>query len=86
MFAQRLHFPQCVPLIHVHQNVIGAELIFPWTRDPLEAEVIVDVLQGLQTLSQVFIVELWGEIVMTFFTQSLGTNDVEPGRQNSKHF
>ena len=81
MLSQRLHFPQCVPLVHVHQDVIGAEFILAWTRDPLEAEVIVDVLQGLQTLGEVFVVQLWGEIMMTFFTESLGTNNVEPGRQ-----
>ena len=81
VLAQRLHFPQRVPLVHVHQDVIGAEFILAWTRDPLEAEVIVDVLQGLQTLGEVFVVQLWGEIMMTFFTESLGTNNVEPGRQ-----
>ena len=81
VLAQRLHFPQCVPLVHVHQDVIGAEFILAWTRDPLEAEIIVDVLQGLQTLGEVFVVQLWGEIMMTFFTESLGTNNVEPGRQ-----
>ena len=68
VLAQCLHFSQCVPLVHVHQDVIGAEFILAWTRDPLEAEIIVDVLQGLQTLGEVFIVQLWGEVVMTFFT------------------
>ena len=80
VLSQRLHFPQCVPLVHVHQDVIGSEFVLSWTRDPLEAEVIVDVLQCLQTLGEVFIVQLWGEIMMTFFTKSLGTNNVEPGR------
>ena len=81
VLAQCLHLPQCVPLVHVHQDVIGAEFIFSWAWDPLKAEVIVDVLQGLQTLGEVFIVQLWGEIMMTFFTESLGTDNVEPGGQ-----
>ena len=81
VLAQCLHLPQCVPLVHVHQDVIGAEFIFSWAWDPLKAEVIVDVLQGLQTLGEVFVVQLWGEIMMTFLTESLGTNNVEPGRQ-----
>ena len=81
VLAQRLHLPQGVPLVHVHQDVIGAELVLSWTRDPLKAEVIVDVLQGLQTFCQVFIIQLWGEIMVTLLTESLGTDNVEPGKQ-----
>ena len=80
VLAQRLHFPQCVALVHVHQDVIGAEFILAWTRDPLEAEVIVDVLQGLQTLGEVFVVQLWGEVMVTLLTEALGTDNVEPDR------
>ena len=80
VLAQRLHFPQRVPLVHVHQDVVGPELILSRTRDPLEAEVIVDVLQGLQTFCEVFIVQLWGEVMVTLFTEALGTDNVEPDR------
>ena len=80
VLPQRLHLPQCVPLVHVHQDVVGAELILSWTRDPLKAEVIIDVLQGLQTFCEVFIVQLWGEVMVTLFTEALSTDNVEPDR------
>ena len=67
MFTEGLHLSQGVTLVHVQQNVVGAELVLSRTGDALKTEVIVDVLQGLQALCQVFVVQLWGEIMMAFF-------------------
>ena len=67
MFTEGLHLPEGVTLVHVQQNVVGAELVLSRTGDALKTEVIVDVLQGLQALCQVFVVQLWGEIMMAFF-------------------
>ena len=78
VLAQCLHFSQCVPLVHVHQHVVGTELVLSGTRYSFKTEVVVDVLQGLQALCEVLVVKFWGEIVVTLLTQPFGADDVEP--------
>ena len=77
--VQRLHLPQRVAVVHVHQDLVGPELGLVRADDVLVPEVLVHVLQRLQALGEVLVVQLPVEIVAVLLDEALGADDVETG-------
>ena len=66
-------------LVKVEQDVVAPELGLVLAHHPLQAEVVVDLLDGGQALGQVLRVELGVELVDTLLAEALGAENVKTG-------
>lgn len=70
--------PQDVPLVEIEQNVVALEFSLTGTEDAPAPQVLVHLLQTLQTLGHVLIVDLGIKGGHGFLTHEVGTVDVKP--------